>query len=236
MPPVHGSLAKAYVNGYDLSTYLTELGVEVMQDVAETSTLGTAAKTYIPGLQDATLSGAGIFDAAANAEDPVLAAAFGVNLAASGWIVAPVGDAFGSPAYGFAAHQTKYSPQAQVDDAVKFGVEAQSTTGKERLLILEPLTAITAGGNAASIDNAAASAAGGVAYFQVHAFVGTTLTLKVQSSPDNSVWTDLVTATVVTAGRKYERIAVAGSVPRYLRALWTATVTSASIFVGFGRY
>lgn len=52
----HGSLAKVYVNGYDLSAYLKNVSSPVNAGIHEVTTFGATAKAYIPGLIDATLS------------------------------------------------------------------------------------------------------------------------------------------------------------------------------------
>ena len=71
-----------------------------------------------------------------------------------------------------------------------------------------------------SLDNSASSSAGGTGYLQVTdlALGGyTSVTVKIQDSPDDSAWTDLITFTAVTADDFAQAVAVTGTVDRYLR-------------------
>ncbi len=63
----HGSVAIFKVDDAgatlrDLSTYLKNAGLARSADTAETSALGTTAKTYVVGLVDATIPIEGMFD------------------------------------------------------------------------------------------------------------------------------------------------------------------------------
>lgn len=68
----HGSKAVLKVNDgttlQDISAYVTETGLNRLRDMAETTPIGgTTAKTYIPGLRDATIPVEGNFDTAVDA-------------------------------------------------------------------------------------------------------------------------------------------------------------------------
>lgn len=69
----HGSLATFEIDpaggtSYtDVSEYLNEAGLDTEVDTAETTTLGKVAKTYIPGLEDGTVSLSGLYDPAFDA-------------------------------------------------------------------------------------------------------------------------------------------------------------------------
>jgi len=80
---------------------------------------------------------------------------------------------------------------------------------------------------------------GGQGYLQVTGFTGTSVTVAIQSSPDNSTWTTLTggTFTAVTAAPASQRIVVANNVTvgRYLRAITSGTFTSATFQVAFSR-
>jgi len=230
VPFLHGSQARVYANGYDLSPYFSSISTSGESDTAETSTLGATAKTYIPGLRDATLSAEGYFDGEANAVDEALSTALGQD--ASVWTVLPQGDVIGSYGYGLSAILTSYEVNSPVDGVVDCSAEAQSKVGRERGIVLHVLAARNSSSNAASQNNSAASTNGGAAYLQVMGQTGSASnsTVKVQHSVDNSVWTDLVTFTVFN-GRTAERRAITGTINQYTRASWTpaagATITFA---------
>jgi len=120
---------------------------------------------------------------------------------------------------------------AQVTAATATNIEATPDNGVDWGVVLaDPTTAVTADGNGSSVDGAAASSGGLVANLHVSAFSGlTNVVIKIQSSPDNSVWTDFATFTTVTA-TTWQRKTVAGTVPRYLRATWDVTGTGSVTF------
>lgn len=115
-------------------------------------------------------------------------------------------------------------------------------------IVLKALAAIThADGtsDAAYVDGAAASAAGGRAYFVRTAFTkgsATNLALSVTDSADHITFGSLVDATAITTGIGAEVKEVSGEVLQYLSSAWTWTgggqegVSAATIFIGFQRY
>jgi hypothetical protein len=78
---------------------------------------------------------------------------------------------------------------------------------------------------------------GGAGYLEVSAYSGfTSVVVKIRSSPDDVTYADLITFTTVTAAPAAERIAVAGTVDRYLCVTGTVTGSgSITPFVGFAR-
>lgn len=101
----------------------------------------------------------------------------------------------------------------------------------------------TAATNGSSRDDLAATAFGFQAYLHVFSVVGTSVTVKIQSSSDNGVgdaWSDVTggTFTAVLGGAKgAQRIATAVnlSVERYLRVVTTGTFSSAVFAVNLIR-
>jgi hypothetical protein len=72
---------------------------------------------------------------------------------------------------------------------------------------------------------------GAQSYLQVTQFTGTSVTVTVQHSPDNSTWTTLTAFTAVTAAPATQRLTASGTVGRYLRAISTGTFSAASLAV-----
>ena len=235
---VHGSGGRFYVNGFDLSAFLKRVSGSEEIEALDSTTLGATAKTYLPGLIDATLSAEGLFSGAVAATDAVLSAAVrGRTPVLWNWL--PAGDINGVSGYGMSAISTTYDIETPVDELVSVTAEAQSNTGLERVQILHPLAVQTATGNGVPRDHGTATNNGGVAYLQVAAASGTTpnLTVRIQHSVDNSVWVDLVTLTGVAAANNAQRLTVAGTVNRWVRVTWTITGTDPSFtfFAAFGR-
>jgi hypothetical protein len=108
-------------------------------------------------------------------------------------------------------------------------------------VIVQNLVAKTADWNTKTlgtvVDSGAGSSSGGAGYLEVTAMSGFTgFVGKIRDSPDDVTYADLVTFSNVTAGPAAERVAVAGSVDRYLSFNGDVTGTgSITPFVGFAR-
>lgn len=235
---VHGSVGRVYVNGFDLSAFLKSASAAEEIDAHDTTTFGATAKTYMPGLVDATISAEGLFSGAVGATNAVLSAALRGH-APDLWTWLPAGDIDGTFGYGVSTHITSYEVNSPVDDLVSVTTEAQSNVGLEQVQILHPLAARATTTNGTARDNTVLTAAGGVAYLQVTAASGGTpnLTVRIQHSVDASAWVDLITFTAVTAANNAQRLTVAGTVNRHVRAAWTITGSTPSFtfHAAFGR-
>jgi len=237
----HGSNARVYVNGYDLSAYLKNFSISGEAETHDVTTFTATAKNYIAGLKDATLSADGVYDGDTGAVDEVIQAALGQD--ASIWTYFPQGETAVSDAgYGFDAIETSYEVETPVDDVAAVSAEAQSKTGLERVLTYHPLGQETESGNSTSIDNGSSSSNGGVGYLQVTGLEGAapTLDITIQHSDDDGStdpWSAICTFTQVTAANSSERKEVTGTIKRYTRAVWTfgGTITNATFSVAFGR-
>lgn len=75
------------------------------------------------------------------------------------------------------------------------------------------------------------TAFGAQSYLQVTQVTGTSVTVTVQHSPDNSTWSTLTAFTAVTAAPATQRLTAGGTVGRYLRAITTGTFSAASFAV-----
>lgn len=110
---------------------------------------------------------------------------------------------------------------ADNDATLNIAIDNDTCTG----LTAAPTSADTTAGVApaatpgASVDNGAATTNGAVAHLHVLSKSGTspTVTWKVQHSADDSMWVDLMTFTAAT-DKTSQRLAVTGTVNRYLRA------------------
>lgn len=229
---IHGKNTGVLVKQYDLSAYFNSADSAYTADTAEVTTFGASAKSYIAGMKDATVSLAGFWDGDANAVDSVLSAALG---GAALITIAPAGLAtVGNPAILADALTTSYGVSATVGDAVAVSAEAQVSGGMNAGIILASLIARTATGSLASVDNGASTSAGLRGFLHITAFNGTDVTVKIQESPDNSTWADLITFTQATAAGS-ESGTGAGTIDRYLRVNITGTFTSVTLAVSAAR-
>jgi hypothetical protein len=100
----------------------------------------------------------------------------------------------------------------------------------------------TAAGNGTSYDTGVVSTAFGWAmYLHVFAFTGTSVTVKVQDSANDSVWADITGATFLAASAVGSQRVSAGptstaTVRRYLRVVSSGTFSNAVFGVNFVRY
>ena len=233
----HGKNAKVLVGGYDLSAYFNEASVSEMVETGETTTFGTSAKTYITGLTDGTVSISGLFDGATGAVDTVLAGVLGSDTAVV-FSVAPEGLAITRRLYAGESRATSYEISSPVADVVSVSGELQVTGGVANSVSLCDLASVTATGNGTAVDNTSSTSNGGVGVLHVTANAhNNTADFKIQHSADNSTWADLATfTTVATTVVTAEKVAVTGTVNRYLRAQHTLAGTGALTFhINFSR-
>ena len=89
--------------------------------------------------------------------------------------------------------------------------------------------------NGASIDTGASAAFGAQAYLQVTAFTGTSVTVTIQDSADDSSFAAVtgLAFTAVSAAPAFERVttAVGATVRRYIRVVTTGTFNPATFAV-----
>jgi phosphate-selective porin len=233
----HGSAAKILLDGFNASNVLNEVSEEGEQDNAEVTVLGDSAKSYIPGLRDATVKMSGFYDhdvvTDANAFSYKINSLLRQETHAT---YLPAGDTLGGPAYLLKGILSSDEISASVDDAAEVDIEFQNCTGMESGKTLHPLAARTATGSATGIDNSAPSTNGLSAVLHVTAVSGTatpTVTVKIQHSSDSTngvdgAWVDLATFAAATAkGSQY--VSVTGTVNDYVRAQWTITGTTPSL-------
>jgi len=223
----HGSKAKVYANGYDLTPYLTSFGASGSADTSEVTVLGNGSKAYLAGLKDATFSGEGFYAAGVNEVDPVLRAALGTDNVV--WAYMPQGDTFSAPGYGFTSVETSYEVSSPVDGVTDISVEAQSSSGLEPVQVLHEWKAESAAGQGGNIVASAATSSGAVGYLVLAA--GTSVVVKIEHSTDGTTFSTLLTFTTAT-GPTAERKEVTGTVNRYVRVTWDKACT---FWAGFYR-
>jgi len=147
----------------------------------------------------------------------------------------------GSAAASILAKQIGYDPNRASNGMLTISVATQNSDGYP----LEWGNFLTAGvrtdtvaTNGASLDGTAATAFGLSAYLHVFSITGTSVTVKLQDSADNSTFADITGATfAASTGRDYQRLETANNatVRRYVRAVTTGTFTNAQFVVNFVR-
>ena len=227
------------VGGYNLLGYATEIGGLDPESITEPShTLGDTWHECTPvGLKKAMLSQNGFYDDESGGINAATAELQNVSRVVS---IAHEGNTIGKRFLGYAgAFSAKYSRVIQIGKLHKANVNYSVTGEHEQGVILQDFEAKTVDWDTDSeeVDNAASSANGGAGYLQVGSYSGFTgLAVTIEHSADSSSWATLLSFTNVTAARQAERVAVSGTVNRYLRVVGDVTGTgSAQVFVGFAR-
>jgi hypothetical protein len=123
----HGKDAYLSIDGDNLTTYLNSIDLTNSVDMAETSTMGLEAKTYISGLSDATLSFEGLFDdTATTGPHAVLNPLVGGETAVA-FEYGPQGNGAGEQKISGVGFLSSYQVSASIGDAVAFSAEFQIT-------------------------------------------------------------------------------------------------------------
>lgn len=112
-------------NVRDISSYLNDISMPRDIETAETTTFGVSgsSKTYIVGLNDATISISGLFDATA---DGYLAGILG-QAASRSFVYGPTGSTASMIKYSGECFATSYEVSTSVGDAVQATASFQVT-------------------------------------------------------------------------------------------------------------
>ena len=232
------------VDGYNLIGSATEFSEKREATFDDTTALGDTFMTQgFADLKKFTLSQKGFFDDAAGGSNEALSAMSGANRLVCYGLS---GNAIGRAMTGFSGTvQHSYERVAAIGKFTRANAEYLGNGQMDDGRIVQALGAVTAAGDSktSKLDNTTSSASGGAAYLQVPAVVlggYTSWTVKLVHSADGTTWADLATFTAVTAGPSAQRVAVSGTVNRYVAATWTlngtGTSPSLTFLVGFARF
>jgi len=226
----HGKGTVVLSKEFDLSPYLSSVSVSNGVEIPETTTFGSNDRTYIAGHLEGTISFDGYFDGSEDAIDEILTDALG-NETYSPITVANDGSGVGRRAILLEAVSTTYEVSSPLADVVAITGGANANGGLDYGVQLGTLSAITTTSTGTSVDNGAYSSNGGVGHLHVTANTRSASTVaKIQHSSDNSTWADLISfASIDSSTLTSERVAVTGTVNRYVRALVTPASGTGSI-------
>jgi len=227
-----------YVAGYDLSGDVGSLGsISTPRGITEVTGIDKSAPERILLGKDGLIDYSAWFNPAAAQAHPRLS-----SLPTTDQILTYCrGTTLGNPAAAMVAKQLNYDGTRGADGAFSFAVQAQANGyGLEwgRQLTAGKRTDTTAT-NGTSVDHTTVETLfGWQAYLHVFAFTGTSVTVTLQDSADNSTFASLTgggftAATGVTSERKAG--AADATVRRYIRAITTGTFSNAQFAVMFVR-
>lgn len=235
----HGKDTAVYLNGRNMSPYLQKLEVDMSAAAEDSTCFGKSFATIQPGLKSGSISAKGLFDGATSAVDQIFEAARGAATAAlwTAWVIGET--AVGAIGYAMRARGTQYRTSSPVAGLVASEAAGQADDDLERVKSLHPLAAETAAGNGTTLDDTVQTTTGAAAYLHVTGFTGTSITVVIQDSANGTDWAAVtgLAFTAATAAGTSERVATAATatIRRYVRAVWTGTITSATFSVAFAR-
>ena len=225
------------MDGVDVSGNFSEVSFDPSADVHDVTNFGSnGSHEFDPGLRDWEFSWSGFYDSVTiGPQAEALIGTLGGIISVFDGTASTLGDT------GLVLPKTiltKMGKPVKVADMVHItGALKPPSTGPRAgdfAKLLHPLGAETTAANTTDLDNAASSANGGRGNLHVTAVTGT-WDIKIQHSPDNSTWADLITWSSVAVGALTTE--VSGTVDQYLRALWSFSVSGSVTFVtGFARY
>lgn len=230
-----------YVDGFNLSGDALSYEINQETELLETTGIDKSAMERIQGLRTTTASFTSWFNDATGQQHPALK----VPVAANGKMLTFArGTTLGNPAAAMVAHQVSFAGNRGDDGSFTFDTEAQSINGVPLEWGIQGTAGVrtdTTATNGAAIDLTATTNFGLSAYLQVFSFTGTSCTVKIQESSDNSgdAYADVVGGTFTAAtGRTTQRIATANNlaVERFLRVVTTGTFSSCAFHVTILKY
>lgn len=229
--------SRIYIAHLAAAAYSRTASVSSPTDLYETSTLADKAKAFIVGQDTSTFQIAGPLDVdpAANGQaDAVQDMKDRTTPTAISYL--PLGTDGGVWLFESLANGLDFT--SGVGSTTDWSLSAQ-TTGITDFngVVLSNAEAVTVDGSSSNTDNGAATSNGAVFHLHVTAFTGITSDdIIVEGSANGSTgWATVATFTQVT-GLTSERVAVTGSVARYLRVTDDVTGTgSITRFVAVSR-
>jgi hypothetical protein len=228
-----------YISGYNVSGDIQSAGnLGGGPAMLDSTDITQSANSRLPGLRDGRMEVTTFFNPglAANAAHSVLSVLPTTDVVTTYCC----GTTVGAPAAAMVGKQINYDGTRGADGSFMFAVSAQANAfGLEwGVLGTAGIRTDTTATNGSALDNATSTAFGLQAYVHVFAVTGTSVTVKLQDSPDNTTFTDVVGGAFTAAtGVTAQRIATsnAQTVARYLRVSTTGTFTNAQFAVVINR-
>lgn len=218
-----------YVDGYDLSGDINSLGnISCPMATEDNTGIDKYAVERKGLLHDGHMDWVAYFNPATGQAHPKLSALPTADVVASYFR----GTILGGPVASLVGKQLNYDGNRADNGSLRMNAAADANAyGLDwgRSLTAGKRTDTTAT-NGSSIDTTASLAFGAQAYLHVFAVTGTSVTVKIQDSADDSSFTDVTGLTFTAAtGLTSQRLQTGrtATIRRYLRAVTTGTFTNA---------
>lgn len=229
---IAGKNSDVLFGAFDLTSYFNSFSFSKETNAISTTMFGDDNESYISGIDTASLDLTGLFDGGTDANDEELTNAFGVTTSTP-LSIFQNGTTAGQPCVLLDSKIQNYTIDSSVSEAV--GISS-NFTGNDfgRGLSLYALTNTSATANTTAVDLGASSTLGGQAHIHCTAHSSANISVKIQSSADNSSFADVSGFSFTTiTGATTQRIATTNTVNRYVRLVITVTGGSATFSVGY---
>lgn len=224
-----GLFLEFWIDGHHLTSDSTNVEAGATSDEIEAGAYNTAVKQYLGGRAEGLISFSGFFNPDTGGSHAALKTMDTAKTAGVAWgnNASPT---IGDIAAGMPVNQFGYKVNSALDGVIVAEAELKSTgTALEWGVLLANSTALTATATLDSHDNGASSANGASAYvFLTGVSASDTIEIKIQDSPDDSSYSDLITFTVDGSAVEAERLTASGTVDRYTQVVATISGTDPS--------
>ena len=193
---------KVFAGGYDLSSNITSVNLDISADELDATTINSGGfRSRLGGIKDSSLTMDGFFEAGANKPDALLGASVGSEL-----VVTTVPDAgVGNTAYFLKSTLFSYNILGAIGEITPFTVSKSGSSDVVVRGTIQLDSSLTASGNSTGTQLGAVGATekcyAGIHCYSVAGTSTPTITFKLQSD-DNSSFTsptDRITFTGITA-------------------------------------
>ena len=231
----HGT--RIYLDGYDLSGYLTATDLGVEQETPVVTCFGDAGPRAVVGNYGVAVSASGLFDGAAGRIDEIIDALRGND---SDHYLTQLfgGTVAGSISYDSIARMASEPRKADIGGAVMLDFSLAGSGGMARGMVLANKTS-TGAENIAGVNQGVTTA--GQVYavtFRLLAFTGTSVTMKLQESQNDGAPDTYADIAGLTSGALSAlgavRVTTAAASEAWKRVVLSGTYSSALILVTAG--
>ena len=233
-----GRKLRMWGNSYRFSKISDTMQLNRMADTIDVTVHENDDRAFISSLRTGGAQWGGIMDASSQHADEIIAGQLGTT-APNVWTVAMEGDGVGKLAHLYRTREKQVNINAPANGRI--GVSMQEDAVDHILngnMLIQGTASFTTTGARASVDNAAASALGGVGHFHCTDTLAalTSVTAKIQHSSAGASWADLLTFTTTSTGFSHQET-TGLAVKRFTRGVITAVGGGTPVFmaVAFAR-
>jgi len=219
-----------YVGGYDLSGDTASLNIAASaRSTFEVTGVNQSAMDRVLGLSTGVISFESHFNDAALQEHVALSALPTTDRVA----IYSVGETLNDTAAGLVCKQLNYDWTRGNDGSLSLACELQGSAGSPiewGNILTTGVQTVSSAASTTSIDQSASSSQGARAYIMNFTLSSGSPTVKIEDSPNDSSWSDLITFSTSSAASA-ERKTVTGTINRYVRCTLTGTFSNLAFAV-----